>query len=229
MANEAQSEVERVQDDGGKVMANFPQRAAANAEHMLSWRHGPTLAVLLVAMFIVGVVTPRVVSAGGVPVDRQALILIRALAYDRNLTSRAGDELTVAVAYKFGDATSKAAADKVSSAFKATKKLKVQGLSIRVVKAAIGRDDLEAITKKNGVDAIFLCPNLEGELPKITALSQRVGVTTLGASREYAERGVSIVVVAKKKKASLVVNLPSAKAEGMNLSSELLELADVIK
>ncbi len=210
-------------------MARCLLETAAKGLHVLSWRYGPSLAALLVVVFLVGVASPRVAGASEVPVDRQALILIRALAYDRNLTSRAGDELVVAVAYKFGDTTSKTAADKVTKAFKATKKLKIQGLPIRVVKVAIGRDDLEQITADEGVDAIFLCPNMSGELATVTALSQRVGVTTLGASHDYSDRGVAIVVVAKNKKASLVVNLSSAKAEGMNLSSELLELAEVIK
>lgn len=167
--------------------------------------------------------------SGDVPPDRQVLILARALAYDRNLKDRAGSAVTIGLVYKEGNSESKSQMQDVSSAFGSVKKLKVSGLPIKTIALAYGTDDLESIIANEGVDAVYLCSGLANDLDSITALTRQKQIASLADDYVYAKQGVSIVVVADGQKASLVINLKASKAEGLDLSSELLELAEVIK
>ena len=87
---------------------------------------------LAVALCVVVTLWSRPASAemAEVPADRAALILMRALAYDRKLKDRAGDELDLAVLVRAGDPKSKAHGEDVYAAFKALEEHTVAGLPV---------------------------------------------------------------------------------------------------
>ncbi|OIP38867.1 MAG: hypothetical protein AUK47_10880 [Deltaproteobacteria bacterium CG2_30_63_29] len=167
--------------------------------------------------------------SGDVPADRQVLILARALAYDRNLKDKAGDAVTIALVYKDGDGASKSQMQEISAAIASGKKLRISGLPIKTVVVAFGIEDLDSTLTNEGVDAVYICSGLANDLDSITALTRQKQIASLADDKVYAKQGVSVVVVAEGQKASLVINLKASKAEGLDLSSELLELAEVIK
>jgi hypothetical protein len=171
---------------------------------------------------------PRTARAD-IPADRQAVILSRALAYDNNLRSRAGDTVVVAILYKSGNGASESAADAIFRAFKALESVKIQDLPLRTVKVAFSsKDALRAAVSSQGIDAIYSCPGLEGEVGSIKEVSHRERVLTIGAREEFLESGLSLGVFMVETKATITVNLQASREEGASFSSELLRVARVL-
>lgn len=162
-----------------------------------------------------------------VPAARQALILVRVLAYDQDLTERAGTSLTIAILYLPGDEDSEALMEGMSAAFGATTKLEVQGLPLSVSTIAYeDADTLRAHIDAQGIDALYIAGTLTRQLETITAVSREKKVATMTPYKENAKAGVAIAVYLKGDKPGIVINLAASKAEGLNLSSDLLSLAE---
>jgi hypothetical protein len=173
---------------------------------------------------------PRVACADQVAPDKQAVILARALAYDDNLKTRAGDSLVIAVIFKASAGGSESAADGVVRAFKAIEGVKVQGLPLRVVKLAFsGKDALHGAVTSQGIDALYVCAGLEGDQSAIRDESRRDHILTIASREEQLTAGLSLGVFLFDGKTTITVNLPSSKEEGAAFSSELLRLARVIR
>jgi hypothetical protein len=165
-----------------------------------------------------------------IPPDRQALILTRALSYDDNLRSRAGDAVVVAVLFKSGNQASESTADTTTRAFKALEGMKVQNLPFKVVKLAYtGKDPLQSAIVAQGIDALYVSTGLDGDLASIRDVSRRDHVLTIGAREDFIERGMSLGVFTVDAKPTITVNLAASREEGAAFSSELLRLAHVIR
>ena len=179
---------------------------------------------------IIAWVAPRVALADSVGPDKQAVILARALAYDDNLRNRAGDSLVIAVLFKPGAGGSESAADGMVRAFKALEGVKVQNLPMHVLKLAYGsRDALHGAVGAQGIDAVYVCPGLEGDQGAIRDESRRDHILTIASREEQMNAGLSLGVFQFDGKTTITVNLPASKEEGAAFSSELLRLARVIR
>ena len=174
--------------------------------------------------------TAAATAAADVPPDRQVLILARALAYDDNLKTRAGTELLIAVLWRPGQPASEGCGTALTAAFKALGSVKVQGLPLKSVSIGwTGEPPLSAAIAAQGIDALYVCGGLEGELPTITTLSRRVQVVTLASQENQVGRGLSLGVFAVEGRPTIVVNIGASRREGAAFGSDLLRLAKVIK
>jgi hypothetical protein len=182
------------------------------------------------ACLLVVCLLPRLSWADQVAPDKQAVILARALAYDDNLRTRAGDSLVVAVIFKAGQGASESAADTMVRAFKAIEGVKVQNLPLRVVKLAYsGKDALHAAVSGQGIDAVYVCPGLESDQGSIREVSRRDHILTIASREDQLNSGLSLGVFAFDGKTTITVNLSASKDEGAAFSSELLRLARVVR
>jgi hypothetical protein len=165
-----------------------------------------------------------------VPPERQVLILTRALAYDDEIKNRAGDDVTLAVMAKAGNATSEAMAAAIVKAFRGIGGLKVQGLSMKITQISFSNGPalLAAATSQN-VDVVYVCTGMEADLPAIIEVTRKRRMVSIGSREEHVQRGLALGVFPVDGKPTIVVNLPAAKAEGSAFSSDLLRLAKVIK
>lgn len=179
------------------------------------WR--PALAVALLAAL----------ALAEAPAPQQATLLLRILAFDRKLPARASGSVTIAVVYKEGNAKSETAMGQVVAALEeAAKKNTVASLPVKVQKVAYGarfEADLE------GAVAVYLCPGLDDGLGAITRATQARRALTFSSSEDYLKQGTSIALVAREAKLAIVVNLPNSRAEGADLDSNLLRIAEVIR
>lgn len=166
--------------------------------------------------------------AARLPIDQCAPILIRALAYDRDLRKRAGDSVMLAVLYNPASGSSVSEANSALTAFKALESLTVQGLRFRAVRLPYG-PDLSAKLAEDGIDAVFIVEGLSSELSALTEVTRRRKVVTLTTEEADIRRGAAIGVVLASGKPTLMVNLPASSAEGAQLSSDLLRIAKVIR
>jgi hypothetical protein len=179
---------------------------------------------------LVAYLAPAVARAEPVAPEKQAVILARALAYDDNLRTRAGDSLLVAVLFKPGVGASDTAADSVVHAFKALEGVKVQSLPLRVIKLAFtGKEGLRTAIANQGIDALYVCPGFDSDQSAIREESRRGHILTIASREEQMTAGLSLGVFVFDGKTTITVNLPSSKEEGAAFSSELLRLARVIR
>lgn len=204
------------------------RRAAASDRARTSPRstrrrvRGVLVGLLLVSLFAGSAIAARI------PIDKCAPILIRALAYDRELKKRAGSSVTLAVVYNPASSSSVSEANAALSAFKALESLTVQGLPFRAVRLPYG-PDLSAKLGEQGIDAIFLVDGLSSELEALIDVTRRRKVVSLSTEEADIRRGAAIGVVLAGGKPTLMVNLPASTAEGASFSSELLRLAKVVR
>jgi len=161
------------------------------------------------------------------PAPQQATLLLRILAFDRKLTSRASGAVSVAVVYKEGNPRSEALMSQLAAALEdAGRKNTVAGLPVKVMRVAYGahlESDLD------GAAAAYLCPGLEDAVPTITRTTQAKRILTFSASEEYLRQGASLALVTRDTKLVIVVHLANSRGEGADLDSTLLRIAEVIR
>lgn len=162
--------------------------------------------------------------------EKQATILTRAFSYDYNLKARAGDSVTLAVLYKSGDAQSEAMADSWYRSFQGLTGVKVQGLPFSVMRLPFDNAALlRAAVAAQGIDILFVCDRLDGELGSIKEVSRSMKLLTVGGRPAYVEDGLSLGVFSEGEAQVIQVNLSAAAQENVSFSSDLLRLAKVIK
>jgi hypothetical protein len=170
------------------------------------------------------------VLAAEVASDRQVLILVRALAYDGNLKARAGEELVIGVLAKPGHAASEQVAEGIHRAFHGLGAVKVQGLPIKAVKLTYtNATALAAAIRSESLDAVYVCPGLDGELGAITGVTRGQRVLSMASAEELIAKGAAVGVFMVDGKPTIFVNLPASRLEGADFGSDLLRLAKVVK
>ena len=173
---------------------------------------------------------PRPARAEDLPPRSHALLLLRVLAYDRNVRQRAGSVLTVVLLSSPGDRASEQRTSALREAFESVaREVVVEGLPVRVKatpyrSAAALDEDLDSLHPA----LILIDPELAPALSDIVRLAHRHGVTTAG-TRAMAEAGAAVGVAARGGHATLYVNLAGARAEGASFDPALLDLCEVIR
>ena len=158
----------------------------------------------------------------------EAAIHLRALGYDRALRQRAGDTVVIAILYDPSSDDSVQAKDEMAQAFRSLSgKMQVQGLPI-AVKVVPYKDSWPG-SDLAGAAAAYVAPGLSAHLNDIKTQAARNGIPTLCGDRDLAVAGLSIAAYPKGSSPGLTINLPAARADGMDLDSRLLAIAEVLK
>jgi hypothetical protein len=182
-------------------------------------------------LFVVGGLIASSVDAtlaADLPLDRQVLILTRALAYDSNLKDRVGADVFIGVAAKAGGAQQ--GPDSIAAAFQAISGARIAGLPLKVTRLGYtNRAQFAASVQELGIDVVVVCPGLEGDLPAILELSHERHMLTVGTREEHLTKGASLGAFVVDGKPTIMVNLPASKAEGASFSLDLLRVAKVIR
>lgn len=157
-------------------------------------------------------------AAGAVPPALLVKIVMSAVAYDRSIDERFGDEVNVGVV---GDSD---AADKVYAVLEGYADKKLKGKPISLKKAS--RGDVEGDAP---LDLVFFVDALGGEAGKWASICQDRGITGVSAVEADVAAGLSLgVEMTDKGKPQLLVNLSAAKAAGANFSAQVLKLARLV-
>jgi len=186
---------------------------------------------LLLAVALAAALAPARPRAEELPARQHALLLLRVLAYDRNVAQRAGPTVTVVLLSRPGDRSSEERAVALQEAIQeASRQVVVAGLPVRAVTLAY-RDaaDLEARLEPLHPALLAVDAALAAEVPEIARLARRRHVLTAGSTRSMAEAGLSVALAAGSARANLTVNLAAARAEGVDLDAALLSISQVIR
>jgi hypothetical protein len=200
-------------------------------------RKGGQPALVLAALTLVLVVgvagllpLSRVRANGEIPASRQAVIVMRALAYDANLKARANETIDIAVVHRKGHPESERMAAAMVKAFGALEATQVAGLLIRVSPLPFaGSDAFKKSISARGIDVVYVCPGLEWELVAITEVTRQMKALSVGSAQAQVEKGLSLGVFEVDGKCTILLNLPASRLEGAAFATDLLRLAKVIR
>lgn len=184
---------------------------------------------LVLAAALVAAAGP-VRAEDAVPPARQVVILVRALAYDANLKTRAGGNAVIAVLHKRGHAASEQMAEEMHRAFKSLEGAKVAGMPLSIARLPYADPaTLEAAITAQGIDAVYVCVGLEDELTTIKQVSKKRKIVTMASRSEFVRAGLSLGVFLVDARNMIFVNLAQSREEGAAFGSDLLRLANVIR
>ena len=161
----------------------------------------------------------------GVPSNLQAAIFYKVLAYDYNIQTKSGDEITI---YVVIDNKTTGQRDAIEAGFKKIAGQKLAGKTIKLAVITAGELD-DAIVSSSG--EIIYVPDgaTDSTVTKVLQIARNNKHATLCGNEGLAERGVAIGLTVEGGKPKIVINLPASQAQGMKLSSKVLRLAKVIK
>ena len=167
---------------------------------------------------LLGALTP---ARAAVPVDAGMKVLVRVMAYDRGLHSRSDGALRFGVLFDPGDPLSAAQAAAVREAIDtmaSTTTVAGRPLAEAILLSADPADwsdlDLAAVVVCRGTDTLLL---------RLLETAGIHDIATLTLEEALVERGVAVGLSLQQARLQIVVNLPAAREQGMQLGTELLE------
>ncbi len=182
-----------------------------------TWRAGLGAIMLMV---VLAPMAPALEPA--VPVDLQAAVISNLWQLDRNFPRR--PQLTLGVLYQEKFRASFVAAHDLCDAF-GRSKLPVRCVLIDISGPSSLADQLPA----SGIDAAYIAPMRAADVGVLVLVLRSKRIRTVTVVDEYMSAGVAVELTLSGDHAQIVVNLPAARAEGADFSSQLLKLARVIQ
>lgn len=163
-----------------------------------------------------------------VPANLQAVLFSKILSFDRSLTSRAGVRLEVLVLYQPEFPKSRRMAEDFSAAFGGAGITEIAGRPLVITMVPFTKlEDLQTALTGRNADVVYIAPLRAISVRRLTAaIGTRSRV--ISAVRRHVEDGAAIGVELRSGKPHIIVNLDAARARGMDLSAQLLKLAEVI-
>jgi hypothetical protein len=173
----------------------------------------------------------RPVFADGMPTQKQALLLLRILAYDHNLGSRADNKtVTIVVVSKTGNSESEDTASELISVIRdIAKTTTLANNAIRVSRLAFSDKTFDADVEQIKAAALYVAPGLADNLGTITATTQNRKILSFAGSTNYVASGVSVGFALEEGHSQILLNLPASRREGADLDFALLKVAKIVK
>lgn len=163
-----------------------------------------------------------------VPVEIQYPLFLKILTFDRNLKTRVGKEIIIGIVYQGKFRSSLKTKDELVDVIKKSSIKNVHDIPIKQVSINIDENDLESTASKLEIDVLYITPIRAVDIESITKLSRNKKIVTLTGVTDYVKAGISVVIDVKDNQPQIVINLPGAKDEGVDFSSQLLRLSKVI-
>ena len=165
-----------------------------------------------------------------VPIKIQYELFLKILTYDRSFKKRVGDEIVIGIVYQRRFRISLNVKNELVEVIEKSSTKKLEEIPIRYV--PIDLDDEPALTdaiSRNSIDILYVAPLRALELKTITELSRQKQVMTLTGVPDYVKSGLAVGIGLKGKRPQIIINLPAAKAEGVDFRAQLLKVAKIIK
>jgi hypothetical protein len=161
-----------------------------------------------------------------VPLDIQVQLMVRVFSFDRAMAERVKDGLTVGILYQERYRTSANTADEVEDLLRQTDWL--PGGRPDVVRIRWeGRADAERQMREHRVRILYIAPLRSVDIPAIGEVCAALRIPAFTGVPDFVDEGISLGVTRRGGKAAILVNLPSARRAGADLSSQLLHIAEV--
>jgi len=163
------------------------------------------------------------------PVKIRLSILLRALAYDRNL-AKARTAVDVGVLCLKDDKNSEEIGRQVTNQLKAFVGHRISGMKISVTSIVVGDGEtLERTVKAKDINIIYTSAGTDRFFSKIRSLAASRKILVVSGEPHHVRKGAAVVVVQRGEKPRIIVNLKNSKKQGADFDSRLLQLSDVIR
>ncbi len=153
---------------------------------------------------------------------------MKVLSYDSNLKTRSPSNVVIAIVT---DAQTSGQESDIQSGFKAIAGKSIQGKTVKIT--AIGfknSDQLTKDVKAAGANILYVSEGAaEGTINAVIGLANSNSVPVLCDAESLVRKGIAVGLTIESGKPKIVVNLKTAKQQGMKLSSKVLQLAKVVK
>ncbi len=178
-------------------------------------------------MGAVALLPRRAHAMDAVPSGLQAQLLAKVTKYDRNFKKTVGTTARVTLLQLAGNGASEAAAGKLRVALDEVGSL--AGVPIDLgIRAFAGAQDLAAHVTGDHVGIVYVMPGLETEIKGIASALSGLSVLSVAASPSDVAEGIVLGFALQEGKPKILVNLVVAKAQNVDFSSALLNIATVI-
>jgi hypothetical protein len=185
---------------------------------------------LAAAFLAIALLAGQARAEEALPARNQALLLLRVLAYDRGLRARAGEAATVGVAFRPGEPASEAARDAMAAELtRAAETFSVSGLPVKVIAVPWARGGPAPRLPADRLAALYVAAGLEAEAAAIARETRARRILTFTPARASVEAGLSVGLVNRGSRAGLLLNRTGVRAEGADLDSALLAIAEVVE
>lgn len=175
-------------------------------------------------MVAIGILVGVVPSWAQVQAKLQAAIFVKLLNYDASMVKKPQPQIKFHIIL---DSKTSSQKDALKSSFSVIASQKVANKKV-VVTATPVSSLSGAITAESA--HIFYLPDGSTNTTLNTVLQSAIGhkIPVLAGNAELAQNGAGVGITIANGKPQIIVNLKQSKAQGMNLSSQLLKLAKVI-
>lgn len=163
-----------------------------------------------------------------VPADLQVALFAKILSFDRNLATRCGPVIDITVLYQANNTESREAALGFVAAFEKTPVL-ISGRTVSVTAVAIERIiDAQATMQSRDPDVVYIAPMRAIGIGDVIHAIIDYGAAAITPVRHYVENGAAVGVELQGGRPHVLVNLRAARGQGMDLSAQLLKLAELV-
>jgi len=187
--------------------------------------------ILATASFSLGgQLSPSMLEAQemALPIEVQWSLYDRILAFDRGFSERADGGIVVGILFQSRYRESLNARNQLLDLAQRTP-ARLGGRSVRLVSIeATTPREIGAQLREEGVDVLYITPLRALDLSAIAEISSEQRVLTLTGVREYVHMGVGLGLGLRGGRPEILVNLRSCRAQGAELSAELLKLSTVL-
>jgi hypothetical protein len=165
-----------------------------------------------------------------VPVHVQLPVLMKIITFDRNLKKRDTKDLVIGILYQSKFRMSLDVKNQLVAALDDSPLKEVEGAPIRYMPVDLeDQTDLQSTILKGEITVLYITPLRAIDIGSITAVSQALRILSFTAVPDYVDLGVAVGLGTKGDYPQIIINLPSARAEGADFSSQLLKLAKIIR
>ena len=166
-----------------------------------------------------------------VPAELQVPLILKILTYDRNFGSRSKSELRVGIVFVPGDPVSLKAKNEIAGVFRGFNDKTVRNVAIRHTEVEYTSDSqIEEVVRANRFNIFYVAPGNSGNIETLLRISHARQIITTTGVPAYVDKGIAVGVgVGVEDTPRVLINLPSAKAEGSEFDASLLRIAKVVR
>lgn len=157
-------------------------------------------------------------------------IVMRAIAYDHNLRKQEAIPLRVGVLYDPRSRPSEAHALAIVERMREqARDMTLKRRTVYVDMVRLEEDARLRATLSLGLSILYLVPGLElADVRRVIRVTRDLDVITACGVEAYVYAGVSIGSILRGESPKILINLAASRLEGADLSSQLLQLAEIV-
>jgi len=181
------------------------------------------LPLLLAAVACAAV--PGAAGADPLPAHAQALMVLKVLAFDRELPRRASGAVLVAVAALPGDAEGAVRRDAVVAALRdLSKDTRTRGLAVEARGVA-----WSAAADLSRAAALVVVGKLAEQAEQIGKVTRAKRILSIGEDPVAVERGLAVAVFSREARPVIAASLVTARQEGVAFEPSFLRQAELLE